>query len=56
MKDAKAQSDYQAPTQSSILGTVENAAGKLTGCEGMVDEGQQRIPDKRGIEEQTGTG
>ncbi|KIW64226.1 hypothetical protein PV04_09177 [Phialophora macrospora] len=55
MKDAKAQSDGQ-PTQSSILGTVENAAGKLTGCEGMAQEGQQRIPDKRGIEEQSGTG
>jgi uncharacterized protein YjbJ (UPF0337 family) len=55
MKDAKAQSDGQ-PTQSSILGTVENAAGKLTGCDGMAQEGQQRIPNKTGIEEQSGTG
>jgi len=55
MKNAKAQSDGQ-PTQSSILGTVENTAGKLTGCDGMVEEGQQRIPTKVGIEEQNGTG
>jgi len=58
MKDAKAQSDSQGgqPMQSSMLGTVENAAGKATGCEGMVDEGKQRIPEKRGVEEQSGTG
>ena len=55
MKDAKAQSDGQ-PTQSSILGTFENMAGKVTRCEGMVEEGQQRIPNKVGIEEQSGTG
>ncbi|EXJ55671.1 hypothetical protein A1O7_08600 [Cladophialophora yegresii CBS 114405] len=55
MKDAKAHSEGQ-PAQSSILGTVENAAGKLTGCEGMEQEGQQRIPNKKGIEEQSGTG
>ena len=55
MKDAKAQSDGQ-PAQSSILGTFENTAGKVTGCEGMVEEGQQRIPNKIGIEEQSGTG
>jgi len=56
MKDAKAQSDSQPPTQSTILGSVENAAGSAFGCEGMVDEGKQRIPEKRGVEEQTGTG
>ncbi|OAG45006.1 hypothetical protein AYO21_00968 [Fonsecaea monophora] len=62
MKDAKAQStstttpQQQQPAQSSILGMVENAAGKVTGCEGMVDEGKKRIPEKRGIEEQSGTG
>lgn len=56
MKDAKAQSDAQPPSQSTILGTVENAAGKVTGCEGMEEEGQQRIPNKTGIEEQSGTG
>ena len=55
MKDAKAQSDGQ-PTQSTVLGTVENAVGKVTGCEGMEAEGQQRIPNKVGIEEQSGTG
>lgn len=55
MKDAKAQPDSQ-PSQSTILGTVENAAGKVTGCEGMVEEGQQRVPNKRGLEEQSGTG
>ncbi|KAL2438661.1 hypothetical protein ABEF95_012822 [Exophiala dermatitidis] len=57
MKDAKAQSNSSGqPTQSTLLGTVENAAGKITGCEGMVEEGQQRIPEKRGSEEQSGTG
>ncbi|EXJ94219.1 hypothetical protein A1O1_02612 [Capronia coronata CBS 617.96] len=59
MKDAKAQSDSQSqspPSQSTVLGTIENAAGKITGCEGMVDEGQHRIPEKRGVEEQSGTG
>jgi len=56
MKDAKAQSGDQQPMQSSVLGTVENTLGKATGCEGMVDEGQQRMPEKRGIEEQSGTG
>ena len=55
MKDANAQPSG-APTQSSILGTVENAAGKVTGCEGMEKEGQERIPNKTGIEEQSGTG
>ncbi|KAJ9602950.1 hypothetical protein H2200_012730 [Cladophialophora chaetospira] len=55
MKDAKAQSDGQ-PAQSSILGNIESAAGKVTGCEGMAAEGQQRIPNKTGIEEQSGTG
>ncbi|KIY03729.1 uncharacterized protein Z520_00420 [Fonsecaea multimorphosa CBS 102226] len=55
MKDAKTQSEGQ-PAQSSLLGTVENAAGKVTGCEGMVDEGKKRIPEKRGVEEQSGTG
>jgi len=55
MKDAKAQSSGE-PAQSSILGTVEKTAGSLTGCEGMVDEGQQRIPTKAGIEETNGTG
>ncbi|OAP63107.1 hypothetical protein AYL99_02334 [Fonsecaea erecta] len=58
MKDAKAQSDSSQgqPTQSSLLGTVENAAGKVTGCEGMVDDGMKRLPEKRGAEEQSGTG
>ncbi|EXJ75122.1 uncharacterized protein A1O5_01818 [Cladophialophora psammophila CBS 110553] len=60
MKDAKAQSDPESaqgqPIQSSVLGTLENAAGQVTGCEGMVEEGKQRIPEKRGVEEQSGTG
>lgn len=57
MKDAKAQSDSQSPpAKSTVLGTIENAAGKLTGCEGMVEEGHQRVPEKRGVEEQSGTG
>ena len=30
------------PQQSGILGSVEQAAGNLTGCEGMQNEGQSR--------------
>jgi hypothetical protein len=56
MRAAGEQSDNRQPTQSSILGTVENLAGKATGCEGMVEEGKNRMPEKRGIEEQSGTG
>ena len=44
-----------APAQSSILGTVEKATGKITGCEGMVKEGEARMP-RAGIEESNGTG
>lgn len=55
MRDAKAQSSGE-PTQSSVFGAVEKTAGQVTGCEGMVDEGQQRIPNKTGIEESNGTG
>jgi len=62
MKDANSQSQPQspgpdaAPTQSSVLGTVEKTAGQVTGCEGMVQEGQQRMPAKAGVEETNGTG
>jgi len=55
MKDARAQSAGR-PTKSALLGTVENTAGQIVGCRSMVEEGQQRIPDKRGVEEQSGTG
>ena len=54
MRDAK-QADTSAPTQSGVLGTVENLAGKVTGCEGMEKEGEARKPTG-GIEEQSGTG
>jgi uncharacterized protein YjbJ (UPF0337 family) len=54
MRDAKAQ-DTSMPTQSGVLGTVENLAGKATGCEGMEKEGEARKP-VGGIEEQSGTG
>jgi len=48
-------------TQSSVLGTVEKAAGDLTGCGGMQQEGEQRMPPntgshKAGVEETSGTG
>jgi len=56
MKDAQASSSPDAPTQSSVLGTVEKAAGQVTGCDGMVGEGQKRMPTKAGIEETNGTG
>jgi len=44
MREAKAQNDTGPPAQSGILGTVESAAGKVTGCEGMVEEGEARKP------------
>ena len=55
MKDANAQSSGQ-PAPSGVLGTVEKTAGSVVGCEGMEKEGQQRMPNKAGIEEQSGTG
>jgi len=54
MRDAK-QQDTSAPTQSGVLGTVENLAGKATGCEGMENEGEAR-KGTAGIESQSGTG
>lgn len=54
MRDAKVQ-DTSQPTQSVLLGTVENLAGRATGCEGMEKEGGARKPTG-GIEEQSGTG
>lgn len=56
MKDAQAQSSDGPPAKSRVLGVVENAAGKVTGCEGMEAEGQQRLPHGRGSEETSGTG
>lgn len=65
MKDAQAQSSSSSasassesdrPTQSRVLGIVESAAGKVTGCEGMEAEGQQRLPHGAGSEETSGTG
>lgn len=40
MRDARDQKDV--PTQNTLLGKIENAAGNLTGCEGMQDEGASR--------------
>ena len=40
MREANKQSD--APTQSGILGSIEQTAGNLTGCEGMQNEGKSR--------------
>jgi hypothetical protein len=54
MRDAKAQ-DTSTPTQSGVLGMVENLAGRVTECEGMEKEGETRKPTG-GIEEQSGTG
>ncbi|KIW12015.1 hypothetical protein PV08_09289 [Exophiala spinifera] len=42
--------------QSTVLGTVEKTAGQVTGCEGMVEDGKDRIPRKVGVEETDGTG
>jgi hypothetical protein len=56
MLDTKAQdTPTPTPTQSSVLGTVENLACKATGCEGMEKEGEARKP-AGGIDEQSGTG
>ena len=55
MKDANAASD-SAPTQSGVLGTVEKTVGGAVGCEGMEKEGQERMPNKVGVEESSGTG
>jgi uncharacterized protein YjbJ (UPF0337 family) len=41
MRDAKVQ-DTSMPTQSGVLGTVENLVGKATACEGMEKEGEAR--------------
>ncbi|KAL9107335.1 MAG: hypothetical protein Q9227_007787 [Pyrenula ochraceoflavens] len=45
MKAASQQSSAE-PKESGILGSVEKKAGELTGCEGMVDEGQKRMPEE----------
>lgn len=42
MKRASEQNSSQQPAQSNILGTVEQKAGELAGCEGMVEEGKDR--------------
>ncbi|KAJ9633773.1 hypothetical protein H2204_006771 [Knufia peltigerae] len=55
-KEAQSSDPHQQPAQSTILGSVEKAAGQVTGCEGMVEEGKDRIPQKAGIEETNGTG
>lgn len=54
MRAAKDQKD--TPTQSTILGTVENIAGKVTGCEGMENEGASRKATGPGSEVTSGTG
>lgn len=60
MRDAKqANQDPSAPpAQNGLLGTVENLAGKATGCEGMEKEGETRkgVTQAAGIESQSGTG
>lgn len=56
MRDAKAAGDNQPPAKSGILGSMESVAGRATGCEGMVDEGEQRKPGGPGSEETSGTG
>lgn len=55
MREANQQSEGQ-PAQSNILGSIENAAGRLTGCEGMENEGKSRQTTGTGSEETSGTG
>ena len=40
-KEASSSSGSE-PAKSGVLGSVEETAGKVTGCEGMVDEGKER--------------
>lgn len=54
MREANKQSEAGPPMQSSILGSVESAAGSLTGCEGMVNEGETRKGGSGEIGGQTG--
>lgn len=42
MQRAQSKTGGQQPAQSGILGTVEQKAGELAGCEGMKDEGKER--------------
>ena len=46
MKRASEQNKNQQPAQNNVLGTVEKKAGELAGCEGMVEEGKERIVEK----------
>ena len=40
----RAQSNKEGqPAQSNVLGNVEKKAGELAGCEGMVEEGKERL-------------
>ena len=55
MRKASEQSSGQ-PSQVPVLGTAEKKLGEVTGCEGMEKDGGARVPEKRGIEEQSGTG
>jgi len=64
MRDAKAAQPDTSSDHSSggVLGSVENMAGKMVGCEGMEKEGEERkaasgTTDRgAGLEEQNGTG
>lgn len=43
MRAAKeASSSGGEPAKGGVLGSVEETAGKVTGCEGMVEEGKER--------------
>ncbi|KAJ9651808.1 hypothetical protein H2198_008933 [Neophaeococcomyces mojaviensis] len=53
MREANKQSEG-APAQSNILGSVEKAAGNLTGCEGMQNEGESRKSGSGEMGGQTG--
>lgn len=56
MKAAQSSSDSGPPSKSSLVGTVESAAGSITGCEGMQADAQNRLPHGAGSEETSGTG
>ena len=42
MRAAKEASGDAEPAKSGVLGNLEGKAGQLTGCEGMVEEGEKR--------------
>ena len=43
MRAAKAQSEKSPPAHNESVGKVEEKVGSAVGCEGMVEEGKERM-------------